>query len=111
MIETFVRDYLAERLPAPVGMEVPERPPATFAVLEKTGSGQGGRLGRATLSVQSYAPTLQQAAELNELVKREMAGLGELPEICRVELNSDYNFTDTASKRYRYQAIFDLIYY
>ena len=34
-----------------------------------------------------------------------------LPEIGAVHLNSDYNFTDTAAKRYRYQAVFDVTYY
>ncbi len=42
----------------------------------------------------------------NETVKLAMDSLDELAEVCRVQLNSDYNFTDTASKRYRYQAVF-----
>ena len=30
--------------------------------------------------------------------------------VFRCELNGDYNFTDTETKRYRYQAVFDLTY-
>ena len=38
MIETIVLDYLSSVLPEPCSLEVPERPPARFVVLEKTGS-------------------------------------------------------------------------
>ena len=34
-----------------------------------------------------------------------------LDEVSKVSLNSDYNFTDAATKRYRYQAVFDIIHY
>ena len=40
-----------------------------------------------------------------------MERLREHPQISRVQLNSDYNFTDTAQKRYRYQAVYDLTFY
>ena len=39
-----------------------------------------------------------------------MRTIVNLPEIGRSQLNSDYNFTDTTTKGYRYQAVFDLIY-
>ena len=29
----------------------------------------------------------------------------------KYNLNSDYNFTDTETKEYRYQAVFDINYY
>ena len=32
------------------------------------------------------------------------------PDISASKLNSDYNFTDAATKQYRYQAIYDLYY-
>ena len=34
-----------------------------------------------------------------------------LDDISKVSLNSDYNFTDPDTKRYRYQAIFNIWYY
>ena len=40
--------------------------------------------------------------------------MGELPshpEVASCRLNSDYNFTDTTKKQYRYQAVFDIVYY
>ena len=39
-----------------------------------------------------------------------MEGITSLPNISRCELNNSYNFTDTESKTYRYQAVFHLVY-
>ncbi len=111
MIETIVLDYLSEALNAPAFMEVPENPPGEFVVVEKTGGPEEDHIKFATLAIQSYAASLYEAALLNESVKSAMDNLAALDVICRVSLNSDYNFTDTASKQYRYQAVFDLIYY
>ena len=63
MIETTVLDYLRDRLGVPVTMEVPEGASGTFVVLEKTGSSRQNYIRRATLAVQSYAPTLLLAAQ------------------------------------------------
>lgn len=111
MIEKIVLDYLGEEIPS--YMEIPaELPAVPFLVIEKIGSGRANRIDNATIAVQSYGGTLEEAAETNSTVKRLMLdGLVTLPEIGRVSLNSDYNFTDTATKRYRYQAVFDITYY
>ena len=113
MIEKTIYDYLRVRLPIGVYMEIPAggaTPP--YAVIQKTGSGLvDGIVFQATLAIQSYGATLYEAAQVNELVKALMAHAVELPEIARCRLNSDYNFTDTASKAYRYQAVFDIIHY
>lgn len=110
MIELIVLNYLSEALDVPVIMEVPEKPPERFVVLEKVGSGVSDHINTAMLAVQSYASTLYEAALLNEQVKQAMEAIITLDAISRCALNSDYNYTDTASKRYRYQAVFDLIY-
>ena len=111
MIEKIVMDYLADKLSCPVVMEVPADPAVRFVLLEKTGSGRSGPLKKAALAIQSYAESLYEAALLNDEVKAVMEDITDLDIICRAELNSDYNFTDTAAKRYRYQAVFDLIHY
>ena len=49
--------------------------------------------------------------ELNELVKEAMDDIVVLDEISRSALNSDYNFTDVTTKRHRYQAVYDLVFY
>ncbi|MCD7838131.1 MAG: hypothetical protein LUG65_04390 [Clostridiales bacterium] len=111
MIEKIVLDYLAGTLDVPVYLEIPENPPDSFVLLEKTGGGCTNRIYSATLALQSYAATMYEAATLNEAVKAAMDALAELDEVCASRPNSDYNYTDTASKRYRYQAVYDVKHY
>ena len=111
MIEKIILDYLDQELTTPVFMERPEDPPEKYVLIEKTGSGKRNQICDATLAVQSYAPSLYEAASLNEEVKTKMESAVSLNKICRVSLNSDYNFTDTAMKQYRYQAVFDITHY
>lgn len=82
-----------------------------YYVIEKVGGGESNHIKRASIAVQSLADTMYEAAELNEAVKEIMRGIVALPEVSSCRLDSDYNFTDTASKKYRYQAVFDLVHY
>ena len=111
MIEIEVRKFLAEQLSVPVYMEEPEDPPARYVILEKVGGGKSNGLKTATITAQSYGSSLYEAAMLNEELKEAMEVIDNQDPISRAELNSDYNFTDTETNRYRYQAVFDLIYY
>lgn len=111
MIEKIVLDFLSERLPVPVWMEIPPNPPDRFVLLEKTGGHAEEGLHYATLAVQSYGKTLWNVLQLNHAVKDAMGQLDELDSICRVELNNDYPFNDPATKRRRYQVVFDVVYY
>jgi hypothetical protein len=47
------------------------------------------------------------------LLLKEDDGSGLLSEhdVLSVELNSNYNYTDTSTKEYRYQAVFDIRHY
>lgn len=112
MIEQRLLEYLNSSLsPVPCYMEMPEDPTGKFVIIEKTGSSVTNRITKANFAIQSYADTLYEAAELNERVKEAMDSMLELGTISKVELNSDYNFTDTDLKAYRYQAVFVLTYY
>lgn len=110
MIELTVLNYLNSELSEPVHMEVPIDPPETFVVLEKTGSSRTDRLNNATFAAQSYAGSLQGAATLNEKVKAAIDKMIELDAISACRLNSDYNFTDTSTKKYRYQCVYVISY-
>ena len=110
MIETTVLNYLDGVLTEPCSMEVPENPPETFVVIEKTGSSRANRVNSATFAIQSYAGTMEKAAELNEKVKTAMDNIITLSDIGGVYLNSDYNFTNTQTEKYRYQAVYVLYY-
>ena len=114
MIEKTILDYLTSNLDVPVYMERPEEVPDSWVLIEKTGSGfsRRGCLFTAMIAVQSYAPSMYEAAVLNEQVRDLMLAIaGSEGDVTRCELNSDYNFTDTTTKEYRYQAVFDMTHY
>ena len=111
MIEIVVKQFLEGRLSVPVFMEEPEEPPKEYIILEKVGGGKSNGLKTATITAQSYGSSLYEAAALNEELKEAMESIDNQDPISRAELNSDYNYTDTETNRYRYQAVYDLIYY
>lgn len=111
MIEKTVLDYLNEHSSVDWFMERPKNAPDKYGIIEKTGSSCSNFIYRSTFALQSYAPTLYEAAELNEETKVLMDAIIVLDQIARSDLNSDYNFTNTANKQYRYQAVYDLIHY
>lgn len=111
MIETILREYLEAGLKIPVRAEKPEAPPEKYVVVEKTGSGCENYINSAIFAIQSYAPSMYEAMELNEQVKEIMSDFDELDCIYSAKLNTDYNFTDTAVKGYRYQAVFNIKHY
>lgn len=111
MIEKIILDYLSSELSVPVYLERPEQPEKEYVLLEKTGSSVRNHIYSATLALQSIAPTLYGAASLNELVKTAMNKAVKLDEITHSKLNSDYNYTNPTSKTYRYQAVYDVVFY
>src|SRR5690625_5128283 len=111
MIEIIVLEHLNSKLTEPVHLEKPSSQIEEYVVFEKTSSGKTNHLPEATFAFQSCAKSLYEAAELNERVKVAVESLIELDIIRGLNLNSDYNFTDTTTKEYRYQAVFDIRYY
>ena len=115
MIETLVKEFLESKLSVPVLTEVPKNPASSYVIIEKTGGTQQEYINSAILTIQSYGPSLYDAAMLNDGVKAwmldGMEGLITLDDITKVNLNSDYNYTDTSMKRYRYQALYEIIHY
>lgn len=110
MIENVVLKYLLSVLSVPVHFERPGQAPDKFVLIDRTGGERTNHINRATFAIQSYAPSLEQAAQLNEEVKTAMDNVAVLDEIGSSSLNSDYNFTDTTKKEYRYQAVYDIVY-
>lgn len=115
MIEQIVLDYLSEHIDVPVFMELPEVPsedyptmPERFLLLEKVGGGQTDHLNSGSIAVQSYSlNSLYEAANIDEETRALMQNIVELDDISGVRLASNYNHTDTRTKRYRYQSVFD----
>ena len=110
MIEKIILSYLKDKS-LNVYMEMPKNPPQSFVVLEKTGSRKLNHINTATIAIQSYGSTMLKAAELNDKIKKYLDDIIQLDNIANVELQGDYNFTDTSTKRYRYQAVYDFVYY
>src|SRR5690554_326081 len=111
MIEVTIYNYLKNVLSVPVYTELPKEKPQRFVVLDKIRSSKENHLLSSTIAFQSYAESKFQAALLNEQVKEAIENMIVLDEISKVELNSDYNFTDTTTKEYRYQAVYEIYHY
>lgn len=110
MIEKIVLDYLNGKMDEPCYTERNGQK-GKFYIIEKVGGGKSNHINRSSFAVQSYADSMYEAALMNEAVKDAMEGIIALPEISSCKLDSDYNFTDTATKKYRYQAVFDMVHY
>lgn len=111
MIEQIIRDYLQPILSVPVSTAHQKSDPETYVIIERVGGGSTNRVRTASVAIQSYAPTMYAAATLHESVLSAMDNIVELDAIGGISLNSEYNFTDEATKQPRYQALFDITYY
>lgn len=111
MIELVIKNYLDGHLNVPSFFEHQNGIKGKYVLIEKIGGGKSNKLKSSVFAFQSYADSLFESAELNEKVKEVVEAMIESPEITGIHLNSDYNFTDTQTKKYRYQAVFDINYY
>ena len=109
ILETYLLNYLNQLYPTYT--EIPKEKPERYIVFERTGSREMNHITEATIAIQSFGSSLLDTIQVNEAVKRHMDHFADLPEICNCRLNSDYNFTDTETKKYRYQAVYDIKYY
>lgn len=110
MIETLIIDYLSEHLEVFVGMEAPEET-TDYVLIDKTGSSRTNHIITSSFAIQSYGATLYDAMLLNAEVTEAMDGLIELDQITKVELETDYNFTNTETKQYRWQSVYNITHY
>lgn len=111
MIEIQIREFLERKLPVPVYMEFPEKPPTRFVVVQRTDGSRENLIDLAKLVADAYAESMYQAAVLNEQVKELLDRLTELPEVCSSVRVTDYPHIDTSNKRYRYQAVQNITHY
>lgn len=113
MIEPIIIEYLSGALsPVKVTAEEPDNLEGKHVVIEKTGSSITDHIKTSTIAIKSYGDSLYDALVLNEQVKAAMEDFEyDTYRISAVEFDTDYNFSDTAKKRYRYQAVFTLTHY
>lgn len=111
MIEKIIYDYLKQETQCPVYMEAPKEPPVKYVVIQKTGSMMKNRIKTATIAVQSIDETLYKAADLSgKVIDLLLNASLEHLNVFGIELDTDYNFTNTTTKEYRYQAVFSITY-
>ena len=110
MIETQLVNYLAETLGIFVGME-PQTELTNYVIVDKTGSSRSNRIITTSVAIQSYGASLYDALLLSKQVEAAMQGFLQQPNVARVELETDYNFTDTTTKQYRWQAVYQITHY
>lgn len=110
MIELMIKNYLDNTLSVPAYLEEPRGKPNRYVLIDKTGSSEDNKIKRATVALQSYGESMYEAAKLNEEVKVLLDNIIYFEDISKAKINSDYNFTDTTTKRYRYQAVYDFVY-
>ena len=112
MIAKDLLDFLNndETLNTQAYMEVPKEL-TDFILLDQTGTSTTNHITTTTIAIQSYGATLWNAMQLNEKVKDAMQQFVWQDNVARVELETDYNFTNTETKQYRWQAVFQITHY
>ena len=119
MIEETIYEYLNDSASVPW---FSMRPPSTsdhmdtanakYGLFEKTNSTKADHVVTSTFAFQSYAPTLLEAAQISAELRELMEALPEVTtEVSKAQLSGEYNFTNTATKQPRYQAVFSLVHY
>lgn len=119
MIEETIYAYLNDSASVPW---YSMRPPTTgdhtdmanakYGLFEKTNSTKTDHVVTSTFAFQSYAPTLLEAAQISAELRQLMEALpGVTTEVSKAQLTGEYNFTNTATKQPRYQAVFSLVHF
>lgn len=111
MIEKIVLDYLNETLENPTYTQEQRNGVEKYYLIQKVGSSVSNKIDTSMIAVQSYAPSRYEAAVMNMEAIEAMNDIIELDEIGSCKKNSDYDYTDTSKKRYRYQALFEIVHY
>ena len=111
MIEVTILDFLNTHLSVPAYTDRQNKMPASYVIFEKTGGAKKNHLLSGTFAFQSYGKSKYEAGMLYVVLLRVVVVLFTVVVFSGVSLNSDYDFTDTTTKEYRYQAVFDINYY
>lgn len=111
MIEKIVLDYLNNALEYPTYTQEQNNGEKYFYLIQKVGSSVDNKIDTSMVAIQSYAPSRFEAAEMNYAMIEAMNDIIQMDEIGKCKKNSDYDYTDTSKKRYRYQALFEIVHY
>lgn len=110
MILTDLLQFLNDHLNVEAYAEAPEEL-TDYVLIEQTASSRSNHIITTTIAIQSYGSSLLDAMNLNSEVETVMEQFLTLDNITRVELETDYNFTNTTTKQYRWQAVYNITHY
>lgn len=112
MIEILLKSFLEKETNTKTYLVLPDKKPDSFITLEKIGSSNINNLDSSIFAIQSWANSMYEAAKLNQQIKKLLqTQFMELENISKANINSDYNFTDTTTKKYRYQMVVEIFHY
>lgn len=109
-IEEIIIDYLTSK-DINAFCEEQEEKYTEYVIMNKASDYESEHIGYATVSFDVYSDSLLNTSRLANRLKSLMLSIIELDSISNVSVESVRNNTDTISKRYRYYAEFDLVYY
>lgn len=111
-IEQILIDYLNDGLGVPVYAERPKSKacPSSYVLIERTGYSVENYIKNAMVAIQAYGQTMEEAMLLNESIIDLMGNIENDARVFCARLNSSYNYTDTTTKEYRYQSVYDIYY-
>ncbi len=110
MIFAELIQFLNDNLDVNAYAESPEEL-TDYVLVEQTGSSRNNHITTTTFAIQSYGTSLLDAMTLNGEVEMAMSDFAQLNRVARVELETDYNFTNTETKQYRWQAVYNVTHY
>ena len=111
MIEADVRDYLLTKVNVPVYLDAPKVTPNAYIKVFRNGTSGTRFLESALFTFHCIASTLLESAALSEQLKEAMYDMPSVPKISKVELNAETDWTDTATREYRYQSVYEITYH
>lgn len=111
MIEKVILEYLNSAMSVPCYMEFPEIAPDEFIVITKIGASRTNWIYSSTFEFQCVSTSLENAATLCKTLMAVMDDAATLPKVSRARYAGDYNATFTASKSYRYKAVYEISHY
>ena len=116
MIDITIKKYLEKALSVPCRFEAfdpDETEPGEYILIERVGSQMRNRVRTVSFAFQSYSlNSMQNAAELDLRVVNAMTDAPDhVDTITASHMVTEYNHTDTRTKKYRYQCTFDITFY
>ena len=111
MIELELKKHLEDKTKLDVFLMLPTNKPKKFISFERIGGNYDNMLKSSTFAIQSWGESLFDVATLNEEIKDYLNEFTENEKVSKVKINSDYNFTDTRTKKYRYQIVAEIWHY